>query len=245
MKHLLVTPLLPRLLLRPFLAGTCAAFLALPSAHAAEEAAKPVATTVGADFTVELEANPTTGYQWQLHKPLDGLSLEAAGKQYQAPPQPVGKPPMVGVGGKEVWTFKALRAGETSIELKYVRPWEADAPPVKTAVFQVVIKDAAQPAAPAPADEPLIKEGAEVVLTGQLEGGIMAIGGETTGWRLAYATKAGKQSIEVDCSTVPAENIPEGAERVTGTVITKNYVERGPTLILKATKVEKQPALTW
>ena len=42
---------------------------------------------VGAEFTLALEANPTTGYQWQLAQPLDaslvqrfpfGLSLAAA-----------------------------------------------------------------------------------------------------------------------------------------------------------------------
>ncbi len=200
-----------------------------------------IATSVGAEFTIELEANPTTGYQWQLLKPLDGKFLEAAGNRYAANAQPAGREPMVGVGGKEVWTFKALRAGETSIEMKYVRPWEKDTPPVKTAVFKVVIKEAGQPAAPAPADDPVIKEGAAVVITGELEGGIMAIGGETTGWLLKYATKAGKQSIEVDCSALPADSVPDGRVRVTGTVVTKNYVERGPTLILKATKVEKQP----
>jgi|GEM_PF-1047053 len=240
MKLLLVTPLLPRLLLRPFLGGTCAALLALHATHAEEEAAKQVAASVGAEFTVELESNPTTGYQWQLLKPLDGMMLDAAGKRFQAPPQPAGKPPMVGVGGKDVWTFKALRAGETTIEFKYVRPWEKDTPPVKTAAFGVVIKEAVPADAPAPVDEPLIKEGAEVVLSGKLEGGVMAIGGETTGWRLEFATKGGKQFIEVDCSALAAENIPEGAVRVTGTVITKNYVERGPTLILKATKVEAE-----
>ncbi len=228
----IVTSVFPRLL-----GGTCAAWMALHCVAAAEEAVQ-VATTVGAEFSIELKANPTTGFQWQLLKPLDGQLLEAAGNRYQTTPQPAGKPPMVGVGGMEVWTFKALRAGETSIEFKYVRPWEKDTAPGQTAVFRVVIKEPA--AAPAPADEPLIKEGASVVLTGQLEGGIMAIGGETPGWRLTYLTKDGKRTLDVDCSALPADKIPEGPVRITGKVITKNYVERGPTQILNASEVTPQ-----
>ena len=37
---------------------------------------------------------------------------------------------MVGAGGKEVWTFKGVRPGETTVELEYVRPWEAGVEPV-------------------------------------------------------------------------------------------------------------------
>jgi predicted secreted protein len=48
---------------------------------------------------------------------------------------------MVGAPGKEVWTFKAVKSGKTTINFKYVRPWEKDKAPTKTTSFQVVIKD--------------------------------------------------------------------------------------------------------
>lgn len=200
-----------------------------------------VETTVGKEFTIELESNITTGYGWQLQKPVDGSLVKAVGNEYQSTPQPPGEEPMAGVGGKEVWTFKALRAGKTTIDFKYVRPWEADKPPAGTASFRVVIKGGAEAVTPAPYHEPVIKEGAEVVLTGRLQGGIVAIGGESTGWVLKYATKSGQHSIEVDCSALDVGKFPKGAVRVTGKVIKKDYVERGPTLILKGTKVEQQP----
>ncbi len=47
---------------------------------------------------------------------------------------------MVGAGGREVWTFRAVGRGECKIGLKYVRPWEKDVPPVREAVFQVIVK---------------------------------------------------------------------------------------------------------
>ena len=99
---------------------------------------------------------------------------------------------------------------------------------------------AAEEAKPAPGKEPVIKEGAEVVLDGKLQDGMMGIGGESTGWLLKYAAKSGQNSIEVDCSALDVGKIPKGAVRVTGKVIMKKYVERGPTLILKAAKVEKR-----
>ena len=69
---------------------------------------------------------------------------------------------------------------------------------------------------------------------------MIAIGGETTGWLLKNAAKSGQGFIEVDCSALDARKIPKGDVRVTGKVIKKKYVERGPTLILKAAKVEKR-----
>ena len=115
----------------------------------------------------------------------------------------------------------------------------AESRPVQTTAGKTIIP--AEAAKPAPENEPAIKEGAEVSLQGKLQGGMVGIGGESTGWRLTYQTKPGPRAIEVDCSALDAGKIPEGAVRVTGKVIKKNYVERGPTLILKATKVEKQP----
>lgn len=88
-----------------------------------------------------------------------------------------------------------------------------------------------------PQNESVFKEGAEVAVDGTLEGGIMAIGGESTGWVLKYQTRAGPQQIEVDCSALEVQEIPEGAVHIAGKVFKKNYVERGPTLILKATRI--------
>jgi predicted secreted protein len=44
---------------------------------------------------------------------------------------------MVGAGGKEIWTFKALGSGKTTIDMEYVRPWEKRVEPVDRANFLV------------------------------------------------------------------------------------------------------------
>jgi hypothetical protein len=83
-----------------------------------------------------------------------------------------------------------------------------------------------------------VPEGTEVSLTGTLKGGMMAIGGETTGWVLHYQRPEGARAIEVDLSELRGESV-QGPVRVTGKIIRREYVERGSVLILRATKIEK------
>ncbi|MFH1553175.1 MAG: protease inhibitor I42 family protein, partial [Candidatus Omnitrophota bacterium] len=47
---------------------------------------------------------------------------------------------LIGSGGKETWTFKAVGAGKADILFKYVRPWEKDTPPAKKEAFSIVVK---------------------------------------------------------------------------------------------------------
>lgn len=103
--------------------------------------AKPIDAIVGKEFTISLDANRTTGYGWQLAKPLVETVVKSVANTYQQAAQAAGATPRVGAGGKEVWTFKAVGQGSTLIEFKYVRPWEKDTPPVKTAIYRVVVKN--------------------------------------------------------------------------------------------------------
>jgi len=116
--------------------------LGVVQARAGEKTEQKVTVTAGQEFTITLDSNITTGYGWQLAKPLDKTFVKAVKNEYQNPKPAPGKGPVVGAGGQEVWVFKALKAGSTVIDFKYVRPWEKDKEPVKTASFQVVIKDA-------------------------------------------------------------------------------------------------------
>jgi predicted secreted protein len=46
---------------------------------------------------------------------------------------------MVGVGGTETWTFKALKSGHAEIQLRYIRSWEAQDPSAQVAKYQIKI----------------------------------------------------------------------------------------------------------
>jgi len=79
-----------------------------------------------------------------------------------------------------------------------------------------------------------------VTLTGTLKGGIIAIGGEHTGWALDYRDASGPHSIEVSLSRDLLSRAKSGATvKLTGTYVTKEYVERGSTRILQVTKFEE------
>jgi len=90
----------------------------------------------GQIITITLESNKTTGFGWQLSGPLDKNIIEIVKAEYIP-----SNPRLIGAGGKEVWTFKALKAGKAVILLAYSRPWEKKIEPVKQKSFTVTIKE--------------------------------------------------------------------------------------------------------
>ena len=89
----------------------------------------------GQKFSLKFATSPGTGYGWELAAPLDDKLLAIMETKNQ--------PPQSGLlGGREyeIWICRALAAGRTEITLKYVRPWEKDADPVKRHVFKVQIQ---------------------------------------------------------------------------------------------------------
>ncbi|HSE24369.1 MAG TPA: protease inhibitor I42 family protein [Pyrinomonadaceae bacterium] len=73
---------------------------------------------VGDDFVIELEANPTTGYEWQLE--FDSGMLTLLNQQFK--PKSAG----VGAGGMQHSRFRASTPGQTRIRAIYKRSWEAN-----------------------------------------------------------------------------------------------------------------------
>jgi hypothetical protein len=91
---------------------------------------------------------------------------------------------------------------------------------------------------PLAASEPTIRAGTKVTLSGKLQGGLVAIGGESTGWQLGYPTSKGLARIEVDMKAIKEAATFEGAEvTISGTISSRNYLERGAVLILMAESV--------
>ena len=103
-----------------------------------EEAFSDPATTVtvgkGRVFALTLPSNPTTGYIWQPAESMDDRVIQFIDNQYRG-----DHPGLVGAGGREIWTFKAMGTGETTLGLKYVRPWEKDIPPARSVLFKIIV----------------------------------------------------------------------------------------------------------
>lgn len=129
-----------RLLANSIIAVAVAGLFAGHPARAAEKADLVIEAAAGKEFTISLSSNRSTGYGWQLAKTLDETIVKSVSNYYQSAPQPPGKNPVMGAPGTEVWTFKALKSGKTTIEFKYVRPWEKDKAPAGTESFSVVVK---------------------------------------------------------------------------------------------------------
>jgi inhibitor of cysteine peptidase len=80
--------------------------------------AQPIEVEAGEEFTIVIDSNPTTGYTWRLVEDTpDEAVAEFANKEYE-PDEPI----VTGSGGVDVWTFRAVAAGETEIKLGHFPP---------------------------------------------------------------------------------------------------------------------------
>jgi len=95
---------------------------------------KQVELSVGQSLVVTLDSNASTGYSWSLAQNSDDSVLNKTGNEYVAP-----QTTLVGAGGKEEWTFKALKKGNSTISMGYSRPWESTLP-IETFDLTVVVK---------------------------------------------------------------------------------------------------------
>ncbi len=87
----------------------------------------------GETFIINLASNKTTGYSWRFSKRPDKVTVRFIRTIYNRTAS------RIGAGGVEEWLFKAVKPGTTSINMEYVRPWEAENP-AKIATFNVVVE---------------------------------------------------------------------------------------------------------
>ena len=92
-------------------------------------------TSVGQEVKIILPSNPSTGYHWQIVGKLDKNIVEFVSNDFRA-----DKPVMPGSGGSDVWVFKALGPGETTITLGYYPPSNNPTAPQETKTFTLAVK---------------------------------------------------------------------------------------------------------
>lgn len=73
----------------------------------------------GDTLEVILTSNASTGYHWIITSLNQDILQQADDSEYEADPNPQG---LVGAGGNEIFTFKAMAAGETSLKMNYQSP---------------------------------------------------------------------------------------------------------------------------
>ena len=118
--------------------ASCDDFTKLPPEERA--ISKEVEIAVDGLLTVTLCSNPSTGFQWEPAKISDQTVLQQVNHKFEAPEYTGDGPPPPGTPGKEVWTFKALKEGKSTISMEYSRPWEGGEKAAWTFVLTVVVK---------------------------------------------------------------------------------------------------------
>jgi len=99
---------------------------------------KEVEVNPGESFTVTLCSNPTTGFQWESAKISDQAVLQQIEHRFVSPESEPPPPP--GTPGQEIWTFKALKEGNSTISIEYSQPWEGGIKAEWTFALTVAVK---------------------------------------------------------------------------------------------------------
>ena len=81
--------------------------------------AQPIEVKAGENFMITLGGNYTTGFTWTAE--ADMAYLKLVKDEYVVDGSKAG---MVGVGGKQHYTFQALKTGSTEIKCTYERSFE-------------------------------------------------------------------------------------------------------------------------
>ena len=121
----------------------CAAPTEAPTANPAAgstrpaltDPADPIEVQAGETFNIVIDSNPSTGYHWDFTGELDGTVVEFVSSNYTA-----DEPVAPGSGGVDVWTFKAVSAGEAQITLGNYPPGVTTGEPENSVTFDIVVK---------------------------------------------------------------------------------------------------------
>ena len=80
--------------------------------------------SIGEEFIVSLCSNPSTGFQWiNVAHISDPQIVEQVSHEYIGFSEK-GTPPPPGTPGSQLWRFRALMSGTSTLSFEYSRDWE-------------------------------------------------------------------------------------------------------------------------
>ena len=106
-----------------------------PQAKVYNDPSTNIETSVNGEFIISLEANQTTGYKWIATYDTNVFNIISEDYKTSSSEQN-----LVGAGGTQSFTFKALKNGSHDITMTYHRPWEPSYPQDELKTFKVTIK---------------------------------------------------------------------------------------------------------
>ena len=90
---------------------------------------------LGDTLKVELSANPSTGYKWEMRSKIKPKVIKFESQKY-TPKNPDTK--LIGGGGKDVWTFSTLKKGQ--VYLYFVSKRSKEEKIHKEKYFKVIVE---------------------------------------------------------------------------------------------------------
>lgn len=95
---------------------------------------------VSDDFTITLCSNASTGFQWSEQADISNQDLiDQISHGFQGPPEE-DQPPPPGAAGNEMWTFRTLKEGNSSLSFEYSQDWDGGEKATWTFVLNVLVK---------------------------------------------------------------------------------------------------------
>ena len=84
-------------------------------------------------LVITLEANPTTGYTWEIAEHEQHVLRQVGEAGFEPESEAIG------AQGIQTLRFEAVNVGKTALKLVYRRPWEEDVEPLETFSIKVVV----------------------------------------------------------------------------------------------------------
>ena len=97
------------------------------------DSGKSITLSNFSEFEVQLNANASTGYQWQIMT-YDSTVIKQVGEPIYEP-----KDDRIGSSTNVTYKFQAIADGSTILVMEYRRPWETDKPASKVFEMQVAV----------------------------------------------------------------------------------------------------------
>jgi predicted secreted protein len=92
-------------------------------------------TLLGDTIQLNLNSNPSTGYEWIWTNKQSPSIVDTIGFNYIA-----DTPILIGSGGKEIWKFQGEKIGIDTIKLEYCQPWDSNST-IETRIIIVKVMD--------------------------------------------------------------------------------------------------------
>ena len=100
----------------------------------ADDNGRQIELEKGQILVITLEANPTTGYIWEIAKHEQHVLRQVGEAGFEPESEAIG------AQGIQTLRFEAVNVGKTALKLVYRRPWEEDVEPLETFSIKVVVR---------------------------------------------------------------------------------------------------------